>query len=115
KYAIGPAIADGFYYDFELPGGATFSDDDLARIEDDMRKVVKADERFVRDELSYGDALTLFSDQPNKREIIEKGRAAESPREDAGEAAGGAGVSVYRNVDGEVVSFVDLCRGPHVP
>src|SRR6202011_5609801 len=115
KYAIGPAIADGFYYDFELPGGATFSGEDLARIEDEMRKVVKADERFEREELSYDDALTLFSDQPYKREIIEKVRAGDASAEDAGEAAGGAGVSVYRNVDGEVVSFVDLCRGPHVP
>src|SRR5215475_10319831 len=44
KYAIGPAIADGFYYDFELPGDATFHDDDLARIEDEMRRIIKSDE-----------------------------------------------------------------------
>src|SRR5262245_54301096 len=69
KYAIGPAIADGFYYDFELPGGETFSDDDLAKIEAEMRKIVKDDQRFVRAEMSYDDALELFADQPYKREI----------------------------------------------
>ena len=115
KYAIGPAIADGFYYDFELPGGQTFSDDDLARIDAEMRAIVKQDQRFEREELSYDDALQLFAEQPYKREIIEKVRTGEASGEDAGEAGGEAGVSVYRNeVDG-AVSFVDLCRGPHVP
>jgi threonyl-tRNA synthetase len=115
KYAIGPAIADGFYYDFELPGGRTFSDDDLGRIEDEMRAIVKEDQRFAREELSYDDALKVFAGQPYKREIIEKVRAGEATGEDAGEVSGDGGVSVYRNlVDGEA-SFVDLCRGPHVP
>src|SRR4051794_11322390 len=50
KYAIGPAIADGFYYDFELPGGHHFNDDDLARIEARMRELVKEDQVFVRAE-----------------------------------------------------------------
>src|SRR5205823_11562296 len=50
KVAIGPAIADGFYYDFGLPDGRTFSDDDLARIEDEMSGIVKADEHFERSE-----------------------------------------------------------------
>jgi threonyl-tRNA synthetase len=116
KYAIGPAIADGFYYDFELPGGATFTEDDLARIEGEMRTIVKADERFVRQEVSYDEALALFADQPYKREIIEKVRAGNASDEDAGEVgANGAGVSVYRNVAGDEVRFTDLCRGPHVP
>jgi threonyl-tRNA synthetase len=121
KVAIGPAIADGFYYDFDLPDGQTFSDDDLGRIEAEMRKIVKADQRFERSELMYDEALELFADQPYKREIIEKVRAGAADDEDAGEAGGdGAGVSVYRNIihggagDGEV-AFVDLCRGPHVP
>jgi threonyl-tRNA synthetase len=116
KYAIGPAIENGFYYDFELPGGATFSDDELGLIEDEMRKIVKADERFVRDELTYDDALTVFADQPYKREIIEKVRGGDATDEDSGEAsADGAGVSVYRNVSNGDVRFTDLCRGPHVP
>ena len=68
-------------------------------------------------ELTYDDALALFADQPYKREIIEKVRTGAADADDAGEAGGdGAGVSVYRNVaDGGHVSFVDLCRGPHVP
>jgi threonyl-tRNA synthetase len=116
QYAIGPAITDGFYYDFALPGGATFSDDDLGRIESEMRRIVKANQRFVREELGYDDALGLFADQPYKREIIEKVRGGEASVEDAGEVGGDGGVSVYRNVDAEGHGvFVDLCRGPHVP
>jgi threonyl-tRNA synthetase len=115
KYAIGPAIADGFYYDFELPGGQTFSEDDLARIDAEMRTIVKEDQRFRREELSYDDALQVFADQPYKREIIEKVRAGDATGEDAGEAAGDGGVSVYRNVVAGAATFVDLCRGPHVP
>ena len=116
KVAIGPSIADGFYYDFDLPNGQTFSDDDLARIEDEMRGIVKADQRFERSELTYDDAVSLFADQPYKREIIEKVRSGAADPDDAGEAGGdGAGVSVYRNVVEGDVAFVDLCRGPHVP
>jgi len=106
KFAIGPPIADGFYYDFELPGGAHFSEDDLERIEARMREIVGADQPFVREELSRDEGLDLFADQPYKREIIE----GVDPSEGAGEGA----VSVYRNPhDGD--GFVDLCRGPHVP
>jgi threonyl-tRNA synthetase len=117
KYAIGPAISDGFYYDFELPGGQTFSESDLERIANEMRKVVKANQPFVRAELGYDDALRVFADQPYKREIIEKVRAGAADAEDAGEAAADAeGVSVYRNTNGDGgVAFTDLCRGPHVP
>ncbi len=103
KFAIGPAIAEGFYYDFELPGGQTFSDEDLERIEAKMREIIAADQPFVRDECSAEEGLALFADQPYKREIIE--------RVDASEVAGDGLVSTYRNTD----SFVDLCRGPHVP
>jgi threonyl-tRNA synthetase len=115
KYAIGPAIADGFYYDFDLPDGKTFSEDDLAKIEAEMRAIVKQDQPFVREELSYDDALKVFADQPYKREIIEKVRAGEAAEEDAGEVAGDGEVSVYRNLVKGETSFVDLCRGPHVP
>ena len=115
KVAIGPAIADGFYYDFELPAGGTFSDDDLGRIEDEMRRIVKADQRFEREELDYEAALELFADQPYKCEIIDKVRHGQGDAEDAGEVGGDGGVSVYRNTDGDGVAFTDLCRGPHVP
>ena len=47
RYAIGPVIADGFYYDFELPGGAQFSDEDLERIEATMREIIAEDQPFV--------------------------------------------------------------------
>jgi threonyl-tRNA synthetase len=115
QYAIGPAISDGFYYDFALPDGGTFHDDDLARIEEEMRAIVKEDEPFVRVEVSYDDALARFGDQQYKREIIEKVRAGDASSEEAGEIGGDGGVSLYENVrNGEAV-FTDLCRGPHVP
>ncbi len=119
KYAIGPAISDGFYYDFELPLGATFSEDDLARIEVEMRAIVAADQRFAREDLDYDAGLAVFADQAYKQEIITKVRAGAADSEDAGEVGGevgGDGVSVYRNVDADgAVAFTDLCRGPHVP
>ena len=111
KFTIGPAIEDGFYYDFELPGGTTFSDDDLQTIESKMREIVKADQPFVRAEMSVRDALDVFADQPYKCEIIERVTSGASDGTDAGELGGGDVVSVYRNTD----TFVDLCRGPHVP
>ena len=107
RYAIGPPIEDGFYYDFELPGGAHFSDDDLERIEARMREIVSEDQPFVREEHSVAEGLELFADQPYKREIIEGVDAAE---DDQAEGVGGNVVSAYRNND----HFVDLCRGPHV-
>jgi threonyl-tRNA synthetase len=113
KYSIGPAIENGFYYDFELPGGATFSDDDLAAIEAEMREIVKADQPFVRSEMSPAEALELFADQPYKREIIERVQAAAggaADELDSGEIAGDT-VSAYRNTN----EFVDMCVGPHVP
>jgi threonyl-tRNA synthetase len=110
KYAIGPAIADGFYYDFELPGGAHFSDDDLGRIEARMREIVQADEPFVREELDREHAIATFSDQPYKIEIIER----VDPADDS-EVGEGNVISVYRNPRDGKPPFVDLCRGPHVP
>jgi threonyl-tRNA synthetase len=111
KFSIGPAIENGFYYDFELPGGKTFSDDDLAAIEAKMAEIVKADQPFVRDELSPAEALKLFADQPYKCEIIERVSTGAADSEDAAEIGGGESISIYRNTP----EFVDLCRGPHVP
>jgi len=116
RYAIGPAIADGFYYDFELPAGpdghpAHFTEADLERIDARMREIIGEAQPFVREELDQAAGLELFADQPFKREIIE---GAEST-----EGAEAAVVSVYRNPHphdhGAGASFVDLCRGPHVP
>ena len=106
KYAIGPPIEDGFYYDFELPGGAHFSDDDLDKIEQRMREIIKENQPFVREEHSVKEGLEIFKEQPYKREIIE----AVDPA-DAEEGVSGNAVSAYRNND----KFIDLCRGPHVP
>ncbi len=111
KFSIGPAIENGFYYDFDLPGGQTFSDDDLVAIEAKMAEIIKANQSFVRDELTPADALELFADQPYKREIIERVSTGAADSEDAGEIGGGETISIYRNTD----DFVDLCRGPHVP
>ncbi len=111
KFSIGPAIEDGFYYDFDLPGGRTFSETDLAAISDKMREIVKADQPFVRSEVGVDEALRLFADQPYKCEIIERVTSGAADGADAGEVGGGETISVYRNTE----SFVDLCRGPHVP
>jgi threonyl-tRNA synthetase len=111
KFSIGPAIADGFYYDFELPGGRTFLEADLVAIEARMREIVKADQAFVRDELPAAKALELFADQPYKCEIIQRVSSGAADSDDAGEIGSGETISVYRNTP----EFVDLCRGPHVP
>ncbi|HYF12540.1 MAG TPA: threonine--tRNA ligase [Actinomycetota bacterium] len=100
RYAIGPPVEDGFYYDVELP--VPIGESDLAKIEDRMRELVQADQPFVRQQVSREDALRLFEDQPYKREIIES--------LDESEGARGDTVTVYRN-DG----WPDLCLGPHVP
>src|SRR6266581_8055026 len=99
KYAIGPPIEDGFYYDFDLPVNLT--PEDLPRIEDRMREIVAKDQPFVREEVSREEALQRFEDQPFKREIIES--------VDAEEGALGDRMSIYRNN-----SWADLCLGPHV-
>ncbi|MBU3703861.1 MAG: TGS domain-containing protein, partial [Ilumatobacteraceae bacterium] len=111
KFSIGPAIEDGFYYDFDLPGGRTFSESDLAAITDKMKEIVKADQPFVRSEVGVDEALRLFSEQPYKCEIIQRVTSGSADGADAGEVGGGETISVYRNTE----SFVDLCRGPHVP
>jgi threonyl-tRNA synthetase len=100
RYAIGPPVENGFYYDFALP--EPLSPEDLARIEDRMGEIVAADQPFVREELPRAEALELFEGQPYKREIIEG--------LEEGEVASGDRVTVYRNG-----AWKDLCLGPHVP
>jgi threonyl-tRNA synthetase len=99
KYAIGPPIEDGFYYDFDLP--ETLSPEDLERVEARMREIMTEDQPFKRAELSREEALREFAEQPYKVEIIEGVEEAEGATGDV--------VSVYRN-DG----WSDLCLGPHV-
>ena len=93
KFGIGPAIQDGFYYDFDLPRSLT--PDDLPIIEAKMREIIAADLPFAREEVTKKKARELFAAQPYKLELID-----EIPDEK---------VSLYRQG-----SFVDLCRGPHV-
>ena len=112
KYAIGPVIADGFYYDFDLPDGARFSDSDLERIEATMRDIVKENQPFVRNEHSVDEGLSLFASQPYKCEIIQSVGPDASDVDAAPQTVGDdVVVSAYRNS----AEFVDLCRGPHVP
>jgi threonyl-tRNA synthetase len=103
KYAIGPPIVDGFYYDFDLP--RPLSEEDLETLEREMGDIVAADQPFVREEVSREDAIKLFTefDQPYKREILEGGN-------EEGQVKVGERVTLYRNNG----SFVDLCLGPHV-
>jgi threonyl-tRNA synthetase len=94
KFAIGPSIEDGFYYDFDLPRPLT--PEDLETIEARMREIVKAEYPFERREISRQEAEKVFADQPYKLELI-----ADMPE--------GEVLSTY--TQGE---FTDLCRGPHV-
>ncbi len=105
RYSIGPAIENGFYYDFQLP--ESIGEDDLARVEAEMAKIVVEDHPTVRAELPVDEALELFGDssQPFKVELIEDLVSAA-----AAEGAPVPTISVY--TQGE---FVDLCRGPHLP
>jgi len=100
KYAIGPPIEDGFYYDFDLP--VSLSPEELERIEARMREIAAAGQPFVREELDRAEALNQFGWNDFKREIIETA--------EADEGALGDRFSVYRN-DG----WADLCLGPHIP
>ncbi|MDZ7677842.1 MAG: threonine--tRNA ligase [Acidimicrobiales bacterium] len=103
-FAIGPPVQDGFYYDFELPGGATFSESDLERIEERMREIIKEKQPFIRDEIPEDQALDLFKDHRYKCEIIRG--AVDDPMS----ATDTGLVRTYENPP----NFIDLCRGPHV-
>lgn len=111
KFSVGPAIEDGFYYDFDLPEGRTFSETDLVAITSRMKEIVVANQPFTRSEVSARDALNIFSDQPYKCEIIERVTSGSADGVDADEVGSSDAISVYRNSP----EFVDLCRGPHVP
>jgi threonyl-tRNA synthetase len=96
RVAIGPAIDDGFYYDFAK--AEPFTPEDLVKIEEVMREIAKANHPFERQEMSRDEAIHFFRErgEPFKVEILE---GIDAPR-----------VSLYRQGD-----FIDLCRGPHVP
>jgi len=106
KLGIGPAIDDGFYYDFDLPRPLT--SEDLTQLETRMKDLIREDLPFVREDITLEVAREVFRDQPYKMELIE-GLVAGGVDEDGEAADGPVPLSIYR--DGE---FVDLCRGPHV-
>jgi threonyl-tRNA synthetase len=95
NFGVGPAIEDGFYYDFRIDKQLT--PDDLETIEERMRQIVAEERTFERSELTRLEAYDLFEGDPFKQELIE-------------ELPEGEVISVYR----EGV-FTDLCRGPHIP
>jgi threonyl-tRNA synthetase len=106
KVAIGPAIDEGFYYDFELPRALT--PEDLKEIESRMRKLLAGRENFVREEVSAEEAKKIFADQPYKVELIE-GLEKGGMDEHGNLTTEPQVISIYRSG-----KFVDLCRGPHV-
>src|SRR3954468_20671719 len=70
-FGIGPPVEDGFYYDFELPGGAHFKEDELPQIEARMREIMKEQQPFIRDEIDADHARSLFKNHKYKLEIID--------------------------------------------
>ena len=114
KLGIGPPIADGFYYDFDVP--EPFHPDDLAKIESRMRKIIKEGQKFSRRAVSDDDARGELKDEPYKLELIGlKGSSAEAA-EGASVEVGVGELTIYDNLkrDGSL-AWKDLCRGPHLP
>ena len=95
QFGIGPAIEDGFYYDFEV--GRPFTPEDLVAIEERMHQIVSEEKTFQRTEVDRLEAMDEFKEQELKRELI-----SELPEDSI--------ISIYRQG-----AFTDLCRGPHVP
>jgi len=94
KFWVGPVVSEGFYYDIDL-GDQVITDEDLPKIEKEMKKICKDGKRIVRHEISKEEALEMFKDDPYKIDLIER-------MEDGH-------ISCYSQGD-----FTDLCRGPHV-
>lgn len=95
KFWVGPVISEGFYYDMDL-GDVTLKEEDLLKIEKEMKKISKDGKRIVRHELSREEAIKMFHDDPYKIDLIENMGSDEV-------------ISCYTQGD-----FTDLCRGPHV-
>lgn len=94
KFWVGPVVSEGFYYDIDL-GDQVITDEDLPKIEKEMKKICKDGKRIVREDISKAEALEMFKDDPYKLDLIEGLEDGQ--------------ISCYRQGD-----FVDLCRGPHV-
>ena len=96
KFWVGPVIEEGFYYDIDL-GDITLNEEDLPKIEKEMKKLSKDGKKIIRHEISKKEALDMFKDDPYKLDLIS--------RMDENEQT----ISCYSQGD-----FTDLCRGPHV-
>ena len=99
EFAVGPSIDDGFYYDFLFK--ENIKESDLIKIENEMRRISKSQQDFVREEISKDEAYKMFSKQTFKQELINSADKSEGVSED--------NISIYKND-----KFSDLCRGPHV-
>lgn len=116
KLGIGPAIENGFYYDFDVAEPLT--PEDLRRLEKTMKKIIKSGQRFER--VTYGsveEARAEYLDEPYKLELVDDKSRGDLPEDDAAAEVGAGELTAYRNVNprtGEV-EWYDLCRGPHVP
>lgn len=95
KFWVGPVVEEGFYYDIDL-GDYTIKDEDLAKIEKEMKKIAKDGKKIVRHEISREEALEQFKDDPYKIDLISRMEE-------------GTNISMYTQGD-----YTDLCRGPHV-
>ncbi len=95
KFWVGPVVSEGFYYDIDL-GDEVIKDEDIPKIEKEMKKICKDGKRIVREEITKEEALEMFKDDEYKIDLINHFEA-------------GTNISCYRQGD-----FVDLCRGPHV-
>lgn len=96
KFWVGPVISEGFYYDMDIDG-ATITEEDLGKIEKEMKKISKDGKRIVRHEISKQEALEMFKDDPYKLDLINNMDESDTV------------ISCYSQGD-----FTDLCRGPHV-
>jgi threonyl-tRNA synthetase len=114
KLGIGPPVADGFYYDFDVP--EPFTPADLEAIETRMRKIIKEGQKFDRREVVDDDARAELADEPYKLELIGLKSNAADAAEGASAEVGEGGLSIYDNLrrDGSL-AWKDLCRGPHLP
>ena len=95
KFWVGPVVEDGFYYDIDL-GSITLSEEDLPKLEKEMKKIAKDGKRIVRHEITKDEALEMFKNDPYKLDLINN-------------LGDGSVISIYTQGD-----FTDLCRGPHL-
>ena len=95
KFGVGPAIENGFYYDFDF-AKTPIKEDDLAKIEKKMREIIKKNLKFQKKSISLKEAKKIFKDQPYKLELIK-------------EKSSSSKISIY-----QINDFIDFCKGPHV-